>query len=481
MMIAEILKELNMERIRPLAQKPGQQVLQVRRADGSEAVLRVYDEPVEVYRQLTGHDCPGLPQIFEIGEAEGLFFAVEEYIDGVSLQEMLDGGACMSPERTIALTCKICQADTFLHQKGFIHRDIKPEHVLLTADGRAVLIDLDASMRISHHKDTDTHLLGTAMYAAPEQFGLTRSDERTDVYALGILMNEMLTGVHPAVIRYQDGPLAEVIERSIRINPAERYQSAAQLEMALQTLCTTESVRESKRKKPAVMLAGLLLCIVIGLFVLRPPGGETEYLPLYGDKSHNYTLYCNSHEGSQSRSLYTETNTLVDQTWKVYADPNVGVIEEWVPEYEGWMFNSQSCDIGASGYIHAEKDGKHYAIPVLVLGEPMSAYSQIPSSEKLTEGYLQPAVCRELGDQEVVKLAYQPDEEVTVYLAAMEGFYDLQPESGSDLVTITCCQDVSSWENPVFAMTFRNPEGGDVILDIGSNHNTLTFYFWEKK
>jgi serine/threonine protein kinase len=81
---------------------------------------------------------------------------------------------------------------------------VKPDHVILAEDGRVVLIDLDGSMEIQPEKSEDTRLLGTALYAAPEQFGLARSDQRTDVYAVGILLNEMLTGAHPAVKQYLD-------------------------------------------------------------------------------------------------------------------------------------------------------------------------------------------------------------------------------------------------------------------------------------
>lgn len=450
------------------------------RSDGSPFVLRIYRHAVPACESLCGHTCEVLPGIFSAGWREGYFVVEEEYVAGVSLQEMLDGGARMSSERTLDLTLKICRAAGVLHSRGFIHRDIKPEHVLLTAEGRVVLIDLDASMRILPEKKNDTQLLGTAMYAAPEQFGLSRSDERTDIYALGILMNEMLTGEHPAVIRYQDGPLAEIIERCTRMNPAERYQTVADLEQVLQRLAG--SLQAKKRKKPAMMLAGAVLCAVIGLFALMPqqeaPG---ETLPMYGDKSHKYDLYYNFRIGSQSRPLYTDTNMLVDQTWKVYADSNVGVVEGWSPRYEGWTVSSEGCNIGETGYIHAEKDGKHYTIAVQVQGEPMSAYSRLPSKNNLTEGYLQPEEEPGFPYPGVVNLSYSPEEAMTVYLAAMEGFYNLQPECGSGLVTIEPCEEAEEWDLPVFAMTFRNPDGGDVLVNVESNHTPLQFRFTEKE
>ena len=135
--------------------------------------------------------------------------------------------------------------------------------------------------------------------------------------------------------------------------------------------------------------------------------------------------------------------------------------------------------MGAQGYIHAEKDGKHYAILAEVQGEPMSAYSKMPSAEHLMDGYLQPAVYPEFGEENVVKVAYRRNGEATVYLAAMEGFDDLQPDCGSDLVTITRCEDVRSWGKPVFLLTFRNPAGGEAMVNVKSNHTNLLFCFQE--
>ena len=464
--------------IRTLGRKEDGGVFQMERSDGSPFVLRIYRYAVPACESLCGHTCEVLPGIFSTGWREGYFVVEEEYVDGISLQEMIEGGTRMSPERTIELTLKVCAAAAYLHGRSFIHRDIKPEHILLTAEGRVVLIDLDTSMRILPGKKNDTQLLGTAMYAAPEQFGLTRSDERTDIYALGILMNEMLTGEHPAVIRYQEGPLAEIIERCIRMNPAERYQTAEELERALQNLAVPLTVK--KRKKPAVWLACIILCAAIGMFALMPQQEtSSEYLPLYGDKSHQYDLYYNFRIGSQSRSLYTDTNMLIDQTWKVYADSNVGDIEGWDTRYEGWTVNSEGCNIGETGYIHAEKNGKHYAIPVLVQGEPMSAYADVPSKKDLAEGYLKPEEEPGFPYPGVVNLSYNPEEAVTIYLAAMEGFYHLQPECDSGLVTIEPYEGAEDWNLPVFTMTFRNPEGGDVQLKVESNCTPLQFRFTE--
>ena len=187
----------------------------------------------------------------------------EEYIDGISLQELIDGGEKMAPERAIAITSSVCRALLRLHRKGIIHRDVKPENVMLTSEGKLYLIDLDAAMRILPEKKSDTRLLGTAGYAAPEQFGLNRSDVRTDIFAVGILLNLLLTGEHPAVVRFREGALGHIIETCTAINPQDRYQNMTEL---LEDLEKARGLRRAGRKtggmKRPVVLAGVL-CLVI--------------------------------------------------------------------------------------------------------------------------------------------------------------------------------------------------------------------------
>ena len=109
-----------------------------------------------------------------------------------------------------------------LHSLGFVHRDVKPENVMLTQQGRVVLLDLDAAAPVMGTPDTNTRLLGTAGYAAPEQFGFARCDVRADIFALGVLLNVVLTGEHPAV-RLAEGRLGRIVRRCTNTNAAQRY------------------------------------------------------------------------------------------------------------------------------------------------------------------------------------------------------------------------------------------------------------------
>ncbi|MBR4861953.1 MAG: hypothetical protein IKU09_07110, partial [Firmicutes bacterium] len=110
-----ILQNYNGKLIRTLGRKEDGGVFQMERSDGSPFVLRIYRYAVPACESLCGHTCQVLPEIFSTGWREGYFVVEEEYVDGISLQEMLDGGARMSPERTIELTRKICAAAAYLH------------------------------------------------------------------------------------------------------------------------------------------------------------------------------------------------------------------------------------------------------------------------------------------------------------------------------------------------------------------------------
>ena len=216
-----------------LSNKEDSAVFIAEEQEGKPIILRVYSREMPVYEAVRQRPCAGLPRIYDCRWENGLFFVREQFIDGISLQEMIDGGEKMDVERALTLTARLCETLGKLHEIGFIHRDVKPEHVLMNAEGELFLIDLDAAMRIEPQKKNDTRLLGTTGYAAPEQFGLTRSDMRTDVFAVGILLNTLLTGQHPAVLRYQKGSAACIIQRCTEMNPMDRYQSMAELRAAL--------------------------------------------------------------------------------------------------------------------------------------------------------------------------------------------------------------------------------------------------------
>lgn len=239
--------------------------------EGSEAcagfVMRIYRHEMRAYELVEGKEIPGIPKVGRCYREHGYFIVEEEYIDGISLQEMVDSGERMEEARAVWVVSSICETLSGLHSLGIIHRDVKPEHLILTPEGKIYLIDLDAAMQLAPEKKSDTRLLGTATYAAPEQFGLTRSDRRTDIFAVGILLNILLTGAHPTVKQYRSGDLAKIIAKCTEMNPAYRYQTADELIFDLKHAVFSEK-RAKRRKlyKIAGGIAGVIL-LILGILV----------------------------------------------------------------------------------------------------------------------------------------------------------------------------------------------------------------------
>ena len=145
-------------------------------------IFRSYQGSCEVYRRLLPVSCPNLPRILEAAEADGMAAVLEEYVQGDPLSEVLQG-VRMTPAEARKIALQLCRALWTLHSLGGIHRDVKPENVLLRGD-QAVLIDFDAARVFKKDGGSDTQVLGTTGYAAPEQYGIAQTDARADIYAL---------------------------------------------------------------------------------------------------------------------------------------------------------------------------------------------------------------------------------------------------------------------------------------------------------
>ena len=196
------------------------------RDSGERFICRDFAGSAEIYQKLLPVECPYLPRIWEAAEESGRVLVLEEYLKGDRLDKVIEE-ALLSAKDTRKIALDVCRALYVLHSLGIVHRDVKPENILLCED-RAVLLDLDASRTEKADQSKDTAALGTAGYAAPEQFGISQTDGRADIYALGITMNLMLTGAHPSV-RLADGRMGRIISRCTMTQPAKRYQTVRQL------------------------------------------------------------------------------------------------------------------------------------------------------------------------------------------------------------------------------------------------------------
>lgn len=219
------------EEVRLLKESPRGSVRLIRHnVSGKQFILRRFQGNGEVYRRLLSFSCPHLPLIYEAVEQEGENLVIEEFVQGDTLDFLL-ADTLFTSQETRKIVKQLCQGLWVLHSMAAVHRDIKPENVILRGND-AVLIDFDAARLHKPQAESDTHILGTTGFAAPEQYGLGQSDTRTDIYSLGVLMNVMLTGQHPSK-KLAEGRMGRVIQRCTQVNPAKRYKDVLHLMEAL--------------------------------------------------------------------------------------------------------------------------------------------------------------------------------------------------------------------------------------------------------
>lgn len=194
--------------------------------------LSVYN--MDVYLRLRDYPVKGTPAILELAEEDGILTVIEEYISGSTLRSILDDGNRFETAAAVRLAVKLCQILQELHNANppIIHRDIKPSNIIIASDDTIHLLDMNAAKFSTAGKIEDTSMLGTFGYAAPEQFGFGVSGVRTDLYSVGVLLCEMITG-HLPKEGLPEGEIAEVIQKCIRIDPKDRFTSVEELLSAL--------------------------------------------------------------------------------------------------------------------------------------------------------------------------------------------------------------------------------------------------------
>ncbi len=186
-------------------------------------VLDVYNPGI--YEYLCTHHIKGTPHIIDYCEDNGELIVIEEYISGCTLAEKIAETALneIDIKRYILELCHIL-ANLHSLNPPVIHRDIKPSNIIITNDDDVVLLDFNAAKRYSPDASSDTMLLGTHGYAAPEQYGFGSSSPQTDIYSIGVLLKELSGDNH-----FFD----DIIAKCTQINPADRYKNISELVNAL--------------------------------------------------------------------------------------------------------------------------------------------------------------------------------------------------------------------------------------------------------
>jgi len=215
---------------------------------------------------------PGIVTIHDTGRADGLYFLLMEFVDGLNLRQLLDGGRVSSRE-ALAIVPQICDALQYAHDAGVVHRDIKPENILLDRQGRVKVADFGLAKLVGAD-ETDParltmdapgfteigHVMGTPQYMAPEQIQHPGDvDHRADIYSLGVVFYQMLTGelpdriLEPPSRKVQlDVRLDEVVLRALEKNPEHRYQQASQVGKSVETIINTSTNPNTQKETPVM-------------------------------------------------------------------------------------------------------------------------------------------------------------------------------------------------------------------------------------
>lgn len=182
-------------------------------------ILNYYD--VRVYEYLKNNPHNNIPKIIEYSESDNALILYEEYIEGITLEEY---AADHSKKELLVVVDAVCDALIFLHQArpSIIHRDVKMSNIMINKDGVVKLIDYNAAKIVNSNSSKDTVLLGTEGYAAPEQYGFGSSDVRTDIYALGKLVQQLFKDEY-----------SNVVSKATQIDPNKRYKNVRSFKFAL--------------------------------------------------------------------------------------------------------------------------------------------------------------------------------------------------------------------------------------------------------
>jgi len=246
---------------------------------------------------------PGIVTLYDFAKADGLYFFLMEFVDGVSLRHLLKVER-ISPREALAIVPQICDALQYAHDQGIVHRDIKPENILLDRQGRvkvadfglAKLVGTDALTHAHSHPADDRaadeptepvpvlteagRVMGTPQYMAPEQREHpTEVDHRADIYSLGVVFYQMLTGelpgkpIEPPSRKVQiDVRLDKVVLRALEKEPQRRYQQVSHVKTAVETISGTaapERTQSTGPKEDASAGGGIPVAVVSGIPAVR--------------------------------------------------------------------------------------------------------------------------------------------------------------------------------------------------------------------
>lgn len=295
---------------------------------------------------------PNIVKVFDVSFGDRIQYIVMEYIDGITLKEYIEHQKVINWKEAVHFTVQILEALEHAHEKGVVHRDIKPQNIILLQDGTIKVTDFGiARLTTSETRTMTNTAIGSVHYIAPEQARGDLTDGKADIYSVGVMLYEMLTGKLPfeadsavsvAIMQLQTEPsplrdineeipegLEEITLKAMRKDPAQRYETAAKMLEAIETFRRNPSVRFNYK------------------YYDDTTSGDTKFVetsikgsnaPAVPDQ-----LYNDNYDYDEETSSDTRSRTAVK--WVTIGIASVVVIAIAVLIF---MFTSKSCQGGSS-------------------------------------------------------------------------------------------------------------------------------------
>lgn len=240
----------------------------------NEEIINEVPADAEMMKAL---DHPAIPTIVDIidDKDSDYIYVVMDYVEGESLDKVLAEYGAQPQDLVIDWSKQICEALGYLHAQKppVIYRDMKPANVMLKPEGNIKIIDFGIAREYKEGNLADTTVLGTKGYASPEHYGGRQTDERSDIYTLGMTMHHLLTGVDPRPADYiyapirqwnpeLSGGLERIIDKCVSPDPKDRYQNCNELLYALDHYTEEE---DSFKKKQKIKLSSFILSVLFAI------------------------------------------------------------------------------------------------------------------------------------------------------------------------------------------------------------------------
>lgn len=221
---------------------------------------------IQVFEALKEIDSEYLPKIYHVEKIEDGLLVVEEYVDGELLADHLVLREITEAE-CIDIAEQICAALEVLHnhKPAIIHRDVKPSNIIVSPNGKVKLIDYDSSRLYKEESESDTRFLGTENYAAPEQFGYSQTDCRSDIYSLGVVLRRFKEFLKPTVIKKWE----KIVEKCTLFSPDSRYQSVTEVKRKIEKIRKRGWIKCNVGIAVSLMFIAMIVPVIIYVFAQK--------------------------------------------------------------------------------------------------------------------------------------------------------------------------------------------------------------------